>query len=317
MYLKSIKDRRGFLEHEMLFKLTEVAVVREIQLGMVNYWNSDAEVHIEPMSVLVQAGMDKDNLQLICALDLVQDPAFLSVSSSVFAKNMQEYEKSSQAYGSLEQMIEQKINSLPNFKVQWVKFSMRRNQMACLENSPLANRFDKTHHFGINYISMPGYDTTQIKQSAPSFILKEQKKAAISVMTQLCSGDFKQVLQVIANQAETIAKIKSHFELLTSLSQEMIEPIFVSISTFNAEMGDWIINRFISTPGLEKHAELCGKLVVCDKAKALSRLQFLLQQIMKMLHDIRQESSSSLTQRVAPFIDIFQHAVHKMAPELP
>ena len=55
----------------MLFKLTEVAVVREIQLGMVNYWNSDAEVHIEPMSVLVQAGMDKDNLQLICALDLV------------------------------------------------------------------------------------------------------------------------------------------------------------------------------------------------------------------------------------------------------
>ena len=105
VYLKSIKDRRGFLEHEMLFKLTEVAVVREIQLGMVNYWNSDAEVHIEPMSVLVQAGMDKDNLQLICALDLVQDPAFLSVSSSVFAKNIQEYEKSSQPYGSLEQMI--------------------------------------------------------------------------------------------------------------------------------------------------------------------------------------------------------------------
>ena len=59
---------------------------------------------------------------------------------------------------------------------------------------------------------------------------------------------------MIANQTETIAKIKSHFDLLTSLSQEMIEPIFVSISTFNAEMGDWIINRFISTPGLEKHA---------------------------------------------------------------
>ena len=46
-------------------------------------------------------------------------------------------------------------------------------------------------------------------------------------------------------------------------------------------------------------------------------MQFLLQQIMKMLHDIREESSSSLTQRVAPFIDIYQHAVHKMAPELP
>jgi hypothetical protein len=53
----------------------------------------------------------------------------------------------------------------------------------------------------------------------------------------------------------------------------MIEPTFVSISTHNSEMGDWIIRRFINTRGFEKHANLCGKIVVCDKVRIGSRLQ--------------------------------------------
>lgn len=52
----------------------------------------------------------------------------------------------------------------------------------------------------------------------------------------------------------------------------MIEPTFVSISTHNAEMGDWIIKRFITTPGFEKHSSLCGKIILCDKEKVIDRL---------------------------------------------
>ena len=72
----------------MLFKLNQNSLIREIQIGFVNYWASESEVCIEPLTVLVQGGMDKDNLQHICALDIITDTAFLSVNSTIFAKNL-------------------------------------------------------------------------------------------------------------------------------------------------------------------------------------------------------------------------------------
>ena len=65
-----------------------MSVVREFQIGFINYWASESELVIEPVSVLVQGGMDKDNLQHICTLDVITDNAFLSVNATVFAKNM-------------------------------------------------------------------------------------------------------------------------------------------------------------------------------------------------------------------------------------
>lgn len=61
----------------------------------------------------------------------------------------------------------------------------------------------------------------------------------------ICSGDFASILKVIANQPNTIEKIKKSFTLLASLvsiKANLIEPTFIAISTYNNEMGDWIIN---------------------------------------------------------------------------
>ena len=66
----------------------------------------------------------------------------------------------------------------------------------------------------------------------------------------------------------------------------MIEPTLVSISTHNAEMGDWIIKRFLTTEGFEKHAFLCGKIIVCDKKMVPTRLQLLLQRIVETFKKI-------------------------------
>jgi hypothetical protein len=93
IYYKVLKDNRGYLEHEMLFKLPTLSVVREVQIGFVNYGPNETELIIEPISVLVQAGVEQDNLNLVCTLEIVQDSAFYSVSAVVFAKNMQEYQQ--------------------------------------------------------------------------------------------------------------------------------------------------------------------------------------------------------------------------------
>lgn len=94
------------------------------------------------MTVLVQGGFDKDNLQHICILEVATDTAFMSVNSSVFAKNLQEYQNT-QMLDTVEEAVKSKLSSLVNFKCIYLKFSMRRNVMTCLENSPLATRLNK------------------------------------------------------------------------------------------------------------------------------------------------------------------------------
>lgn len=134
--------------------------------------------------MLVQGGPDKENLHHICTLEVVTDTAFLSVCSTIFAKNLQQYDsEAGQVASSISDMIKAKLDSIPNFKIQWIKFSMRRNVFTCIENSPLAARLQKTQMLSINYISMSGYDLTQIKSSSSAFIAKEQKKSALQVMS--------------------------------------------------------------------------------------------------------------------------------------
>jgi hypothetical protein len=162
VYNKNIKDQKGYLEHEMLFKLNQSSIIREIQIGMINYWATEAEVNVEPISILVQGGPDKDNLHHICCLETITDTAFLSVNSTIFAKNLQQYEdETGNNIGStIEEVIQSKIESVPNFQCLWLKFSMRRNVMTCLENSPLAARLTKPTMLSINYISLHGYDVS-------------------------------------------------------------------------------------------------------------------------------------------------------------
>ena len=72
----------------MLFKLNQNSLLREIQIGFINYWATETEVCVEPISVLVQGGQDKDNLTNICSLELLNDSAFYSFNSVVFGKNL-------------------------------------------------------------------------------------------------------------------------------------------------------------------------------------------------------------------------------------
>lgn len=164
--------------------------------------------------------------------------------------------------------------------------------MTCLENSPLASKFTKLPAFAINYISLLGFDLTKIGEYL-NFIKQEQKKTALEVLSIICSGDFSSILKVIANQQQTIEKIKNSFNLLASLvsiKANLIEPTFIAISTYNTEMGDWIINQFLSKtvtgPSAtaqasrsqttnSRHASLVGEIVICNKEELPRRLTLL------------------------------------------
>lgn len=142
--------------------------------------------------MLVEAGMDENNLSLVCNLQIVKDDAFGSVGATVFGSNLQTLSASSLSgnfESGIEDLITQKLQSLQNFKVQFIKFRMRRHVLTCLENSPLATKFTKQPAFAINYISLLGFDLSKVGDFLP-YIKQEQKKTALEILSIICSGDF-------------------------------------------------------------------------------------------------------------------------------
>lgn len=85
-----IKPLNGQLRSEywMMFSLPQPVELKEIQIGFNNFWTSDTEIYAEPLSVLVEAGMEENNLSLVCNLQIAKDDAFGSVSATVFGKNL-------------------------------------------------------------------------------------------------------------------------------------------------------------------------------------------------------------------------------------
>ena len=113
----------------------------------------------------------------------------------------------------------------------------------------------------------------------------------MDVMSLVCSGEFSSALKVIANQKETINKIKEQFDFLAKLSKEKsstIEPTFIKISTYNAEMGDWIIEQLLSREGEASNASLAGKLTICDKIMIPKRLNLILDMLLAKVKEAKQ-----------------------------
>jgi hypothetical protein len=128
-------------EYWVLFKLQQTALLKEIQVGFTNYWSTDAEAYSEPLTVLVQAGLERNSLTTVCSLELAKDDGFGSVQATVFGKNLHSFQVAGgEVAQTVEGLIQSKLASLQNFQANYIKLSMRRHVLCCLENSPLAAR---------------------------------------------------------------------------------------------------------------------------------------------------------------------------------
>jgi hypothetical protein len=76
---------------------------------------------------------------------------------------------------------------------------MRRNVKTCIEGSKLSEKIENDKTLGIQSISLTGYDLEKLNTHPINIVLKEQKKAALIVMSKVCSEDFSSVSSAIAN----------------------------------------------------------------------------------------------------------------------
>ena len=81
-------NAKNWLEYQMLFELPFECLVREIQIGVVNFWAIETEVYVEPLTIVVEAGMDKQNLNHVVTLDMLKDNAFEVQGTTVYGKTV-------------------------------------------------------------------------------------------------------------------------------------------------------------------------------------------------------------------------------------
>ena len=53
-------------EYTVQFKSFYPVSLREIQIGFINYWQTDNEVYAQPLSVVVEAGMSPSEPTIVC-----------------------------------------------------------------------------------------------------------------------------------------------------------------------------------------------------------------------------------------------------------
>lgn len=80
---------------------------------------------------------------------------------------------------------------------------------------------------------------------------------------------------------------------LVSLKKNLIEPTFIAISTYNNEMGDWIINQFLHSGRIYRHAALVGEIVMCNKTELPRRLKILQTFVMSQITQVCQKERST------------------------
>ena len=106
---------------------------------------------------------------------------------------------------------------------------------------------------------------------------------------------------------------------MVNIRSNLIEPTFIAISTYNTEMGDWIINQFLKGSRNFRHASLVGDIVVCNKAEMPRRLNLLKDFVMTEIQRITREERSqhgTLIKKVLPFVKVFIQTLRVAAPEI-
>ena len=63
----------------------------------------------------------------------------------------------------LDEFISKRLSSIPKVQAQYLKFTMRRNTVSCLEGSVLSTRLHVGKTFALNYISVTGYEISKNK----------------------------------------------------------------------------------------------------------------------------------------------------------
>ena len=305
-------------EYCLLFNLEKTVELKQIRIGFNTVWvdHTDKVLGV-PSSVIVEGGLNQNDLSHIATLEPINDEGYSNFSVKVFHKNFQ------QLSGGTSKSLEDSLGSLANKKVSYLKFRFRRPTVTFIEHlSLLTNKLYKNIAVSISFISISAFDTKKLPNTRRK-LMEVQENSALQVISKLCNHQFTETLGILANEKNVINKIRSSFDNLASLlmpHESWLAPVFLAIASHNPEMGDWIINKFLDLSRSREHAKLVGDIILIDSEHLFTRLghlhNFVLSEIRRLPLTGSKPESVNKFNALVPFIEILCTTTRSVPREL-
>jgi hypothetical protein len=250
--------------------------------------------------------MTKSQIDWSVPLRLADDGGYRQSAVNVYGANMSHF--SSMNYDvekyrkNPDSVIIDKLKEKRDiYKAKYITFRLRRPEICCLESSMFATVLTKTMSYGFTFFSVQGVYPDNFLP-LKNALLDVQKENTLEILSEFCSGGLSDTFSVIANDKEVIDGFKSSISKLSQLLDQkeyLIKPIFIALCSQNAEMADWIIDKFLDTKATQKQIGLLGEIIKHDKSKAVER-------IMKLLAFIFEHIDSEHTKNIETLCDIIE-----------
>lgn len=124
-----------------------------------------------------------------------------------------------------------------------------------------------------------GYDIRNVG-NIDMTLVDMKRSAASKVLSILFRGEFKNTLQKIAKDESYVTFVKDHLNQLMSLISDkkyshVIGQILQMFTSYNKELGDWIISRLLDIDCNSRQVTLLLTLTKCNPRRFLGRLQII------------------------------------------
>jgi len=293
----------------MMFECSDVIEVSDIQMGLIYYWgNYDQDMHYEPMQVFCEGGMTKAQIDWSVPLRLADDGGYRQSAVNVYGTNFSNF--SSMNYDTQKYskdpslMIVDKLRDKRQiYKAKYITFRLRRPEICCLESSMFSTVLTKTMSYGFTFFSVQGiYPDNYLPLK--NALLDVQKENTLEILSECCSGNLSETFGIIANDKVVIDGFKNSITKLSQLLDQkeyLIKPIFIALCSQNAEMADWIIDKFLDVKANQKQIRLIGEIIKRDKDKMVERLKKILEYIFSYIESEDTKSIESLSDIIEIF----------------
>ena len=156
-----------------------------------------------------------------------------------------------------------------------------------------------------------GYDIRNVG-NIDMTLVDMKRSAASKVLSILFRGEFKNTLQKIAKDESYVTFVKDHLNQLMSLISDkkyshVIGQILQMFTSYNKELGDWIISRLLDIDCNSRQVTLLLTLTKCNPRRFLGRLQIIKNFIFEHVNSLTRNTEIQNNQltKLQPFMETF------------
>ena len=238
-YIMNLKE--GSKDEVVLtIELLKLIEIQEMQFSFIKYWGTDDIDNIDISSVIVETSADNTKYEYLCTLNKVYDKSVESHGTIIFGKNLE-------SYGDIVgdgNIIKQKLRTLKNTKVKFMKFIIRTGVKVSFCGTQASKSFKKKA-IAINYLSIMGYDLCELPY-VQTYIKSKNQETSYEILNTFQLKIFKSYIEDFNDTHPIITQLKTNFRSLMSLinpNKPTIEPFLVSLCSYNAELSKWLLQE--------------------------------------------------------------------------